>query len=219
MDIIIVGGGQVGSYVGRRLLDSGNRVKIIEHREHVMEALKNIFPEDVLVYGDGADPRIMEKAGISRTDVLAVVTGADEINLVASTIAKFEFGVDKVIARVNNPKNEWLYTFEMGVDVKVSQADLLSNIIIDQIDMENVTTLMRLNRGDASIIELTIKSGSKVENVALKDLHIPKTTVLIAIQRAGENIVARGETVLEVGDHILAYTNSAETREVYQLFN
>lgn len=217
MKIIIIGGGQVGAYVAKIMIKAGSDVKIIEHRQKVIDIISGSFSKEVLIFGDGADPKVLEKAGILEADVVAAVTGADEINLVASTIAKFEFGIDRVIARVNNPKNDWLFTGEMGIDVKVSQANLLAHVIADQIDMDNIVTLMRLNRGDNSIVEVTVNSGSKADSQALKDLDIPKDIVLIAIQRGGKNIVARGDTVLKAGDHVLAYTTTAEEKSLYQL--
>lgn len=217
MNIIIIGGGQVGSYVGRLMIKAGNKVRIIEHRQKVIDIIKSEFDESALVYGDGADPKILEKAGIDQADVVAAVTGADEINLVASTIAKFEFGTERVIARVNNPKNDWLFNGEMGIDVKVSQANLLAHIIADQIDMENIVTLMQLNRGDNAIVEVTVNGGSKADGHALKDLPIPQDTVLIAIQRGAENIVARGETILKGGDHVLVYTKTTDDKKLYEL--
>lgn len=217
MNLIIIGGGQVGSYVARMMLDAGNTVKIIEQRDKVVHFVENEFPAHVLINGDGADPKILEKAGIAHADVVAAVTGADEVNLVAATIAKFEFGIDRVIARVNNPKNEWLFNEEMGVDVKISQASLLAHIITDQIDMENVVTLMKLNHGTTSIVEVNVKEGSKADNHAIKDIPVPIETVIIAIQRNNKNIVARGNTVILAGDKLIAYTAAEDEKVLHEL--
>lgn len=219
MNIIIIGGGQVGAYVAKIMLEAGNKVRIIDHRQKVIDIISKSFAEDIILQGDGADLKILEKAGIHEADVVASVTGSDEINLVTSTIAKFEFGVERVIARVNNPKNDWLFTGEMGVDVKISQADLLANVIADQIDMENIVTLMRLNHGDNSIVEFTINRGSQADEKSLKELDIPNDVVLIAIQRGQENLVARGDTVLKAGDHVLAYIKTSEEKKLYQLMH
>lgn len=138
MKVIIIGGGTVGSYVGKILLDSGCEIKIIEKRESMIQQLGKTFTQDVIFEGDGADMSVLEDAGIKDADVVAAVTGADEVNLVASTIAKYEFGIKKVIGRVNNPKNDWLYTLEMGVDVKISQASMIAQIIVDQVNVNNL---------------------------------------------------------------------------------
>ena len=105
MKVIIIGGGQVGAYIAKLLLNDNCSVKVIENREIVVEKLKKILPLDTIVLGSGTDPNILESCGIAEADVVATVTGADETNLVASTIAKFEFDVPRVIARVNNPQN------------------------------------------------------------------------------------------------------------------
>ncbi|MGL4662078.1 MAG: NAD-binding protein [Culicoidibacterales bacterium] len=133
MKVIIIGGGKIGSYVGQILSESGCEIKIIEHREAVIHQLYKVFPKSSIIEGEGSDMSILEEAGIRSTDVVAAVTGSDEVNLVVSTIAKYEFGIKKVIGRVSNPKNDWLYTLEMGVDVKISQASMIANIIVDQI--------------------------------------------------------------------------------------
>lgn len=131
--VIIVGGGQVGSYLARLLIDKNCAVNIIEKRPSVLAHLYRDFNENIIINGDGSDAEALEKASIFDADVVAVVTGSDEVNLVAATIAKYEYGIKKVIARVNNPKNDWLFTLEMGVDKKVSQADILGHIVFDEI--------------------------------------------------------------------------------------
>lgn len=217
MKVIIVGGGQVGTYVAKALLDSKNSVVVVEKRTRSLELLKENLPNDHIIEGDGADPKVLETAGVASADVIAFVTGADEVNLVGSTIAKYEYGVKRVIGRVNNPKNEWLFTDEMGVDVKVSQANLLANIIIDQIDLDNMVTLMRLNQGDNSIVQVTVRPDSKVAGAYVKDLDIPNDTILIAITRKNETIVPKGDTQLQAKDHILAFTGSEGQKNFMQL--
>ncbi|ERL64162.1 potassium channel family protein [Schleiferilactobacillus shenzhenensis] len=218
MRTIIVGGGQVGSYVARILIDAGRDVRVIENREKPLAGLKNELPPDVIVNGDGADPKVLEQAGINDADVVAAVTGADEINLVTATIAKFEFGVDKVIARINNPKNTWLFTAEMGVDVRVSQAYLIANVITDQIDFTNLTTLMRLNRGNNAIVQITVGDGAQADGKALRDIKFPEGTVVINVRRGEANLVAGADTVITKGDSVLVYTRTVNEDEINTIF-
>lgn len=218
MRTIIVGGGQVGSYVARILIDAGRDVRVIENREKPLAGLKNELPPDVIVNGDGADPKVLEQAGINDADVVAAVTGADEINLVTATIAKFEFGVDKVIARINNPKNTWLFTEEMGVDVRVSQAYLIANVITDQIDFTNLTTLMRLNRGNNAIVQITVGDGAQADGKALRDIKFPEGTVVINVRRGEANLVAGADTVITKGDSVLVYTRTVNEDEINTIF-
>lgn len=217
MKVIVIGGGKVGSYVAKTLIDSGCEIKIIENREAIIKHLSKTFPESILVEGDGADMSVLEEAGIFDADVVAAVTGADEVNLVASTIAKYEFGIKKVIARVSNPKNDWLYTLEMGVDVKISQASMIAKVIVDQINMDNLKTLMLLNHGESSIVSLQVSKGSKIEGQMLKKITFPSHAIPIAIQRGDENIVPRGNVVIQATDQILVYTLIADEKILNEL--
>ena len=121
MKVIIIGGGQVGSYIASLLLANGHEIKIIENREQIFKKLESEMPREVLIFGSGTNPETLEAAGIASANVVAAVTGFDEVNLVVSTLAKMEFGVSHVVARVNNPKNAWLYNAGMGVDVAVNR--------------------------------------------------------------------------------------------------
>lgn len=130
--VIIIGGGQVGAYLANLLIEKKCEVLIVENRPSVLERLYQEFDAKLIIKGDGSDTQILEKAQIFESDTVAVVTGSDEVNLVAATIAKYEYGIGRVIARVNNPKNDWLFTIEMGVDKKVNQADLLGHFVFDE---------------------------------------------------------------------------------------
>src|SRR4030043_1623739 len=126
MNVIIVGGGKTGSHLASQLINEGHKVKVIEHRSEILARLKEELPRDTVVAGDGSSPTILEATGIKHADVLVAVAGEDENNLVAATLARFEFNVPRTIARVNNPKNVWLFTPDMGVDVSVNQTDILA---------------------------------------------------------------------------------------------
>ena len=207
MKVIIIGGGKVGAYIAKLLLNNNCSVKVIENRENILERLRRDLPDDVIVYGSGTDPNVLEACGIAEADVVAAVTGADEINLVASTIAKFEFDAPRVIARVNNPQNAWLFNSGMGVDVGLNQADLMAHLVVEEMDLKNVFTLMKLNHGDYSIIQVKVDKGSEAVNKALKDLVIPAKAVLISISRGKDVIIPRGDTIINVGDNILAFAD------------
>jgi trk system potassium uptake protein TrkA len=217
LKIIIIGGGQVGSYTAKLLLEGNNEITIVEKREKNFELLKKQFLPDQLLLGDGTSLTLLEKAGIDTADAVAVVTGDDDVNLVISTMVKFEYGINRVIARVNNPKNEWLYTAEMGVDVKINQADLLAHLVVNEIAMEHIVTLMELNRGDHAIIQITVRAGAKTDGMALKEIDLPQDVVIIAIKRGEENIVARGDVVLQGHDLVIAYVKSSEEDLLYGL--
>ena len=182
MKIIIVGGGQVGSYLASLLLSNGHDVKIIEYREKNFHKLEREFAPEILIFGHGSDPAVLEAAGVDMADVLAAVTAEDEINLVVTTLAKMEFDVPRVIGRVNNPKNAWLYNSGMGVDVGVNQADLMAHLVVDEMDLNSMVTMLKLQH-NYSVVQTRIADGAKAANKLLKDLPIPKNAVLIAVTR------------------------------------
>jgi K+ transport systems, NAD-binding component len=218
MNVIIIGGGQVGSYLASLLYSNGHEVRIIEHREHVFEKLEKELPKETLIFGNGSDPDVLKKAGIADANVVAAVTGEDEINLVVSTLAKMEFGVPRVVARVNNPKNAWLFNDIMGVDIGVNQAEIMAHFVVEEMDLKDMFTLLKLSRGDYSIVQMQVQPDAEAVNHLLKDLSIPKKTVLIAITRDESTLIPKGDTQILEGDAILALTDEASRAELRGIF-
>jgi len=219
MKVIIVGGGQVGTYLATLLISNGHEISVIEHREKNYNKLERELPPETLIFGHGSDPEVLEKAGVASADVVAAVSADDEINLVVSTLAKMEFGVPRVVARVNNPKNAWLYNSGMGVDIGVNQADLMAHLVVEEMDLEEMFTLMKLKRGDYSIVQIKVGQNAKAANSLVKDLSIPKETVLIAITRNDKLLIPKGDTLILVDDEILALTNGASRKELKEMFS
>jgi trk system potassium uptake protein TrkA len=218
MNVIIVGGGYTGVYLAKLLLESHCSVKVLEHRAKVYEKLQQDLPAEYIVNGSGTDPDVLESVGISAADVFVSVTDADEVNLVASTIAKFEFGVPRVIARVNNPKNTWMFNATMGVDNCVNQADLMAHLIIEGIDMKNMMTLLKINRGDASIIQVRVSPNAKAAGQRIRDLGIPEKAVIISLFRGEESFIPRGDTIIKEGDNVLALADEKAQAVLEGLF-
>lgn len=218
MKIIIVGGGQVGSYLVSLLSSNGNEVRVIEHRETVFAKLEKELPHETLIFGNGSDPEVLEKAGIASANVVAAVTGADEINLVVSTLAKMEFGVPRVVARVNNPKNAWLFTGGMGVDVGVNQADLMAHFVVEEMNLKDMFTMLKLGGGNYSVVQIKVEQGAKAANQRLKDLSIPQNTVLIAITRDKSVLIPKGDTQILADDRVLVLTDSDGRKELKEIF-
>ncbi len=133
MNVLVVGGGKVGVALARQLLEGSHQVTVIEARREHHAALQRDLPRAALVFGSGTDPALLEASGIRRTDAVAAVTGADEANLVVSSLARFEYDVGRTIARINNPKNAWLFTSEMGVDAALNQAELIAHLIAEDV--------------------------------------------------------------------------------------
>lgn len=219
MNVIIVGGGKTGAQITRRLLDEGHHVRLIESRPETAERLKEELPAETIVTGDGSSPGILEEAGISSAQVLAAVTGEDEANLVITTLARFEFGIPRTIARVNNPKNVWLFTPEMGVDVSLNQTDILTGLIVEEMSMGDMMTLLKLRRGLYSLVEEKLAPGSKALGIPLKELPLPRTCVIAAVIRSGAVVTPRGDLIFEAEDEVLAVVDDRSKVMLRELFS
>ncbi|HEX6303998.1 MAG TPA: TrkA family potassium uptake protein [Anaerolineales bacterium] len=218
MKVIVVGGGKTGAQLTRQLLSEGHEIKLIEIRREARERLEQDLPSGVLVTGDGSSPTILESAGIRQAQVLAAVTGEDEANLVITSLARFEFSVPRTIARVNNPKNAWLFTPEMGVDAGLNQTDILAKLIAEEMSVGDMMTLVKLRRGEYAIVEEKLPPGSKVVGKPLKELPIPATCVIAAVIREGMVIAPRGNLVFQAGDEVLAVVDNQSKEILSALF-
>jgi trk system potassium uptake protein TrkA len=155
----------------------------------------------------------LEQAGVQKAHVLAAVTGDDETNLVITSLARFEFNVPRTIGRVNNPKNAWLFTKEMGVDVALNQADILAHLVAEEMSLGDMMTLLKLRRGEYSLIEEKVHPHAQVINKLLKDLVFPAECTITAIIRDNQLLIPRGNTLLEAGDEILALVHQSHLYE------
>lgn len=217
MNVIIVGGGKTGSQLAAKLLEGGHSVKLIEDRQPILERLLQELPAEVVLPGDGSSPAILEKAGIYKAQVLAAVTGEDEANLVITSLARFEFGVPRVIARVNNPKNAWLFNAEMGVDVALNQADILATLIAEEMSLGDMMTLLQLRKGEYSVVEEKVHPEAVVVGKPLKEIKLPPHCRFIAILRKGVLIVPDGEAVLGPVDEVIALVHASQVAELAKI--
>ncbi|HEY3344829.1 MAG TPA: TrkA family potassium uptake protein [Anaerolineaceae bacterium] len=219
MFVIIVGGGKTGSQLASGLIQEGHRVRIIDDRAEIIERLRIELPSDLVVLGDGSAPDVLEEVGIRDANVLAAVTGDDEANLVVCTLARFEFNVPRVIARVNNPKNAWLFNAEMGVDVAVDQADILAHLIAEEMSLGDMMTLLKLRKGEYSVVEEKVHPTSLASGRRLSELHIPSECIVAAIIRKGKLMIPHGDTVLLPADEILAVAHSSQISALAAVLN
>jgi len=210
MFVVIVGGGNTGSYLAKILLEGGHTVKVIEERPASLVKLRAEVPEEAIIVGDGSSPTTLEQASVKEADVLAAVTGSDEANLVITTLGRFEFNVPRVIGRVNNPKNAWLFTKEMGVDVALNQAEILGRLVAEEMSLGDMMTLLKLRKGEYSLIEEKVHPLSPAANKSLRDLGMPDECVVVAVIRKNQLLIPRGETVLMPADEVLALVHASQ---------
>ncbi len=208
MLVIVVGGGKVGARLASLLLAAGHRVKLVELSGVKATLLRAEMPEDTVVQGSGTNPLILEAIGARQADVLAAVTGADEVNAIVASLAKFEFGVARTIVRVNNPKNDWLFTMDLGVDVALNQADLMAHLIAEEMSLGDMMTLLKLRKGQYSLLEEKLRPESLAAGKTVGALKLPDECVLTAVIRGGQLIIPRESTVLQAGDEVLAVAHT-----------
>jgi trk system potassium uptake protein TrkA len=200
---VIVGGGRGGSYLAQDLQAQGYQVKVVDRRPDVVAKLRQEIDGEVLC-GDGCSPQILEQVGAAQAKLVVAMLHADEDNLVVCRLAKHQFHVPRVITRVNNPRNEWLYTKAWGVDVAISQVHLTAKVIEEEIGLGELVTLLKLNRGEAALVETRLPEGSPALGKAIRDLQLPADTVIVSIIRDGKLVIPRGDTCLQIGDEVLA---------------
>ncbi len=217
MFVIIVGGGKTGSQLAFQLISGGHKVRLVEDRAAVLERLKDELPAEVIYAGDGSSPSVLEGAGVEQAQVLAAVTGEDEDNLVITTLARFEFGVPRIIARVNNPKNIWLFTPEMGVDVALCQSDILAKLIAEEMSLGDMMTLLKLRKGEFSIVEEKVHPEAVVVGKQLREIELPPQCVFAAVIRKGQLIVPNGNTELSPVDEVIALVHASQAPKLAEL--
>lgn len=217
MFVIIVGGGKTGSTVAEVLMKEKHRVVVVEHRPDIIEILKQELPPECVFEGDGSLPSVLEEAGVSQANVVAAVTGEDEANLVVCTLARFEYNVPRIIARVNNPKNAWLFSTEMGVDVALNEADMMGHLVAEEMSLGDMMTLLKLRKGQYAIVEEKVHPMAMAAGKSIRDLMLPPQCVLVAIIRKGELIIPKGDITVQPADEIIALVHSDEAATLASL--
>lgn len=215
MYIIVVGGGKVGYYLAKTLLNDGYELLLIEKNPKKVAIYSERFGS-VVMEGDGAELSTLETAGAARAGVIVAVTGEDEDNLVICQTAKRLFNVPRTIARVNNPKNEEIFR-KLGIDVSVSSTNLILNIIEQEIPQRSLVHLMTVRHGQVAIVEATVEEGAPVVGKTLADLTFPPNVVISAIIREDALILPKGDTILQPDDEVIALSNKASEEGLRQM--
>ena len=216
MYVVLVGGGKVGYYLTRTLLEHGHEVLLIEERgDRAARLIEDLG--DVVLVGDGCETTTLEDAGVARADVVAAVTGHDEDNLVTCQVAKQRFGVPRTIARINNPKNKQIFTC-LGIDSVISSTEVIYHMIEQQIPTGDVIPLALLRKGDIEIVEADLIDSSPVNGKALADITLPKNAVIISVLRGEDVLLPSGDTFLQTGDTVIALVKADQEEEFRRAF-
>jgi trk system potassium uptake protein TrkA len=217
MYIIIVGGGKVGYYLAKSLLQDEHEVLIIEKYKRKGDVISTDLGA-VILRGDGTDSIVMEEAGMARADLAIAVTGDDEDNLMICQMAKKKFGVNRAIARINNPKNEHIFRL-LGINNTVSVTDLILAQIEREIPAQSLVHLLTLREAGVSFVEAKVPADSPVVGKPLRSLGVPDDCVIPLIIRGGKGIVPHGETRLDVNDEVVAVTTIAKEDVLEKIFS
>lgn len=218
MKAIVIGGGQVGTYVADLIAKNKVEVKVVDSDRDVCAKLSSRYGGENVICGSGTSPVILESAGIETADVVAIVTGSDPVNLVAATIAKFEFQTSRVIARVNSPLNSWLFNVGMGVDAAINQADIIGHMLVEEMSTKSLMTLMRMSRGSYSIVQAVVSSSSEVCGKKVKEIALPGDSLMIAIYRGETTVIPHGDTAIFPGDKIVFFAKEEEHSKLDKIF-
>ncbi len=205
MYIIVVGGGGVGFYLAKALLDQGHEVLVLEKRAEETELICNQLGS-VCMRGDGCEVTTLVEAGTGRADMLIAVTGDDEDNLVACQVAKHKFNVPRTIARIKNPKNEAIFK-QLGIDVTISSTNVILEHIEEEVPTHALTHLLTIRDKGVEIVEIKIPPESPIIGKQVKALSLPPKSTLLLLIRSRENpSIPRADTVLRAEDQIIALT-------------
>jgi trk system potassium uptake protein len=205
MRVIIAGAGSVGRYMAGQLQSAGHEVTLLDQDPRVVKrGIAAADPAGVTWReADGCEVSALADAGAQHADVIAAVTGDDEDNLVISLLAKQEFGVPRVVARVNNPKNEWMFNEMWGVDVAVSTPHLLTALVEEAVSVGSFVRLLSFDGGKAKLAEVTLAVGSPAVDKEISELGLPRDSTVVAVLRNDHVVVPRGDTTVRAGDEVI----------------
>ena len=211
MKIAIAGAGNVGRSIARELLENGHHVLLIDRDPKALKI--DSVPNAEWLMADVCEISSLDNAKLDTCQVLIAATGDDKVNLVASLLAKTESGVPRVVARVNHPKNEWMFDSSWGVDVSVSTPRIISAIVEEAVSVGDVVRLFSLQKGEASLVEITLPEDAKCLGQTVEEVKLPENATLAAIVRDGQVITPHAHDVFSAGDELL-FIATAEAEQL-----
>ena len=216
MKVAICGAGKVGSYIAADLKDAGHEVLVIEKDLDLVARMQPTLDVTWFV-ADACELGTLAETGIAECEVVVAATGEDQVNLVISLLAKQEFAVPRVVARVNHPKNHWLFNESWGVDVAVSTPHLLTALVEEAVSVGSLVQLLQFEGGDASLVEVTLADDSPAAGRTIAELGVPRDASIVALVRQRRLLVPRGDTVIQAGDEVLALVTTESEADVKAL--
>ncbi len=212
MKIFVAGAGNIGRYLAYDLGNRGHEVTLMD----LSEAALDMVPGEKILrrIGDACAPSVLEDAGLREVDVVIAATGDDEDNLVISLLAKQEFAVPRVVARVNHPVNEWLFDEQWGVDLAVSPPHMLTALVEEEVSSGDIVHLLKLQRGRVELVEVRLDADSPAVDRRIEELDLPGDVTLVAVLRGGHVVTCRGTTPLTEGDEVLALVSEDQVEQL-----
>ena len=217
MFVFIVGGGRTGAQLASQLIEQKYDVRLVEHRRELLTHLHHELPTEVIYEGQATDPAVLRQAGLEKANVLVACTNDDAANLILCYLARTIFKVRRTVARINNPRNAWLFDENFHVDETINQADVMAHLIQEEMSLGDMMTLLKLRRGRYSLVEEKVPPGAKAIGIPLKDLGLPDQCVIAAIIRRGQVTLPRGTMSLEEADEVLAVTDEEGAKQLERL--
>ncbi|GIE84274.1 potassium channel family protein [Actinoplanes regularis] len=201
MRIAIAGAGNVGRSIAQELIGNGHEVMLIERQPR--QLCPERVPRAQWILADACELSSLEEADVASCDVVVAATGDDKVNLVVSLLAKTEFAVGRVVARVNRAENEWLFTEQWGVDVSVSKPRLMAALVEEAVTVGDLVRLMTFRQGEANLVEITLPRNAPYEGQPLRSVPMPRDSALVAILRGKRVVVPTPDDPLEAGDELI----------------
>jgi trk system potassium uptake protein TrkA len=217
MRVAIAGAGAVGRSIAGELLENGHEVLLVDKNPKSISVER--VPQAEWLLADACEITALDEAALQRCNVVIAATGDDKVNLVVSLLAKTEYGVPRVVARVNNPRNEWLFNEAWGVDVAVSTPRLMSALVEEAVSVGDLVRLMRFSQGDANLVEITLAENATAVGTRVSDVQWPSDTALVTIIREGRVLVPSGSDSLEGGDELLFVSTAEREGELEDLLS
>jgi trk system potassium uptake protein TrkA len=216
MRIAIAGAGNVGRAIARELLENGHQVLLIDRDPKALKM--DSVPTAEWLLADACEITSLDLAKLDGCQVLVAATGDDKVNLVASLLGKTEYGVPRVVARVNHPKNEWMFDSSWGVDVAVSTPRIISALVEEAVSVGDVVRLFSFRKGEANLVEITLPDNAKCCGKTVGEIELPQDSSLAAIVRDGRVIAPQEHDLLSAGDELLFVASAKAENELKACF-